>query len=511
MHFSELVKYSTKLKRTHSKNAKVELIKNFMGRLKKEEAKAGIHYISGRIVQGKINLAWRGLSDLLAMAGKKGPSPELVEVNDFLQRACENKGRAKVEVLTPLFVRLSQVERKHLVALIIGEVQQGAGEGLVRIAIADFFGLSDEEMERAYLQKPDIGELFELLLGRGKAAVEKITMRIFSPVKPMLAQIAESIDDVPAAGDVYALEYKLDGIRIQVHRKDDEVRVFSRHLRDITAQFPELVSVARYLPARRLILDGEAIGIDQKGRPVPFQVLSRRTTRKREIAEAQNQVPVLPQFFDVLYIDGEDMTEKSYAERIQVLRDVVRDSQYRTVQVKPSTRKHAVDFYEQSLARGNEGVMVKLLQSRYRPGKRGKFWFKIKGAHTIDCVILGAEWGHGRRRGLLSNLHLGVFDETRTKYVMVGKTFKGLTDRMLQWLTDTLPRYKVHEDRWTVYVKPVVVVEVAFNEVQKSPKYESGIALRFARVKRIRSDKTSKEINTVIDLVQLSRIALNEA
>ncbi|UCD19702.1 MAG: ATP-dependent DNA ligase [candidate division WOR-3 bacterium] len=510
MYFKKLVEYSKRLRRTHSRNAKVELIKDFMGRLTKEEAKVGIHYISGRIVQGKINLAWRGLSALLTTAKTKGSPPELVEVNASLQRASENRGKAKVEVLKPLFVRLSQAERKHLVSLIIGEVQQGAGEGLVKIAIADLFGLSDAAIERAYLQKPDIGELFELLLDRGKAAVEKITMKIFSPVKPMLAQIAESIDDVPAAGDVFALEYKLDGIRIQVHRKDDEVRVFSRHLRDITTQFPELVRVARQLPVSRLILDGEAIGIDQKGRPVPFQVLSRRTTRRKEIAEAQNQVPVLPQFFDVLYVDGVDMTEKSYAERIRVLKDVVRDRRYRTARVKPSTRKRAVDFYEQSLARGNEGVMVKLLKSQYRPGKRGKFWFKIKGAHTIDCVILGAEWGHGRRRGLLSNLHLGVFDETGKKYLMVGKTFKGLTDKMLGWFTTTLPRYKVHEDKWTVYVKPVVVVEVAFNEVQKSPKYESGIALRFARVKRIRSDKTAKEINNIIDLIQLSRIALDE-
>jgi DNA ligase-1 len=224
----------------------------------------------------------------------------------------------------------------------------------------------------------------------------------------------------------------------------------------------------------------------------------------------QHEVPVRPQFFDALYVEGEDLTGKAYVERMGILNDVVQNEEHRAAWLRPVNEKESIDFYERSLKHGNEGVMVKLLQSQYRPGKRGKFWFKIKGAHTIDCVILAAEWGHGRRHGLMSNLHLGVLDETKTKYLMVGKTFKGLTDNMLQWLTDNLPHYKVHEDKWTVYVKPSVVVEVAFNEVQRSPKYESGVALRFARVKRIRKEKTAKEINTIIDLEKLSRIALND-
>jgi DNA ligase-1 len=510
MQFKVLVKYSERLRQASSRNMKIGVIKHFMGRLKREEAKVGIHYISGRIVQGKINLAWKGLSDLLTVAEKTGPSAELMQVHNSLQKASKERGKAKVEVLTPLFGRLSRPERKHLISLIIGEVQQGAGEGVTKLAIAEFFGLSNEEIERVYLQKPDIGELFALLLSRGKTAIENMTMQIFSPVKPMLAQIAESIDDVFAEGDEFALEFKLDGIRIQVHRKEDEVRIFSRHLRDITEHFPELVRTAKELPVRHYILDGEAIGIDDKGTPVPFQLLARRTTRKKDIAKMQREVPVRPQFFDALYVEGEDLTGKAYAERVRVLNDVVRNEEHRAAQLKPVGKKEAIDFYEQSLKRGNEGVMVKLLQSQYRPGKRGKFWFKIKGVHTVDCAVLAAEWGHGRRQGMLSNLHLGVLDETKTRYLMVGKTFKGLTDNMLQWLTNNLPGYKVHEDKWTVYVKPSVVVEIAFNEVQKSPKYESGIALRFARVKRIRKDKTVKEINTIIDLEKLSRIALND-
>jgi DNA ligase-1 len=287
-----------------------------------------------------------------------------------------------------------------------------------------------------------------------------------------------------------------------------QVKIFSRHLKDITNQFPELVRTARKLPISQFILDGEAIGIDEKGRPVPFQVLARRTTRKKDIVKMQREIPVVPRFFDALYAEGDDLTARTYIERVKILEDIVRDEDLIAARVKPSGKSEATRFYEDSLERGNEGVMVKLIDSQYRPGKRGKLWFKIKGAHTIDCVILAAEWGHGRRRGWLSNLHLGVLDETRKRYLMVGKTFKGLTDKMLQWLTDNLPRYKVHEDRWTIYVQPAVVVEVAFNEVQKSPKYESGVALRFARVKKIREDKTAKEINTIIDLERLAKVSI---
>ncbi|UCD04978.1 MAG: ATP-dependent DNA ligase [candidate division WOR-3 bacterium] len=509
MRFKALVNYSTRLKKTSSRNAKVEMIVDFMRNLNEDEAVIGVTYISGKIVQGKINISWKGLNELYDIRSKPTRTPELTEVNSYLEKANRARGREKVGVLSPLFRRLSKLERKHLIALIVGETQQGAGEGLGKMAVAEFFGLSNEEMERAYLQKPDIAELFYLLLKRGKRVIDDLGIRILSPVKPMLAQIAESLDDVYAEGDEFALEHKLDGIRIQVHRQGGEVKIFSRHLKDITNHFPELVQSARKLPASKFILDGEAIGVDKKGRPVPFQVLARRTTRKKNILKMQQNVPVIPQYFDVLYVSGEDLTGKPYAERVEILRDMVDKKNHLAARLVPIGKKEAKVFYEQSLNRGNEGVVVKLLESEYRPGKRGKYWFKIKKSYTVDCVILAAEWGHGRRRGLLSNLHLGVLDETRTKYLMVGKTFKGLTDKMLQWLTDNLPRYCVHENEWTVYVKPMVVVEVAFNEVQKSPKYESGVALRFARVKAIRSDKSVAEINTMVDLEKISKVSLN--
>ena len=504
MLFKAIVEYSRKVKQVSSRNVKVSIIAELLGKLSLDEAIIGVSYISGRIRQGKLNLTWKAITELSATAKSRSRSPTLVQVDRYLEAASSASGRSKTEALEPLFAVLDHDERKYLISLIIGEVVQGAGEGVVKQAIAQFFGLSDDEIERAYLQKPDIAGLFHLLRRKGKNTIDGLGIRIFSPVKPMLAQIADSIDDIFDEQEEFALEHKFDGIRIQVHRQGDEVKIFSRHLKDITSHFPELVQNARRLPVERFILDGEAIGIDKQGRPVPFQILARRTTRKKNIMEMQIEVPVLPRYFDALYVDGDDLTGKAYDTRARILSDMIHEKDNLAARLVPISRKDARVFYEQSLKCGNEGVVVKMLDSEYRPGKRGKYWFKIKSAHTIDCVILAAEWGHGRRHGLLSNLHLGVLDETKTKYLMVGKTFKGLTDSMLRWMTANLPKHKVHEDRWTVYVKPVVVVEIAFNDVQKSPKYESGAALRFARVKRIREDKAAQEVNTIVDLDRMT-------
>ncbi|MDH4210154.1 MAG: ATP-dependent DNA ligase [candidate division WOR-3 bacterium] len=507
MLFKAIVEYSERVRQTSSRNSKISIIEEFLSKLSVDEALIGVNYIAGRIRQGKLNIAWKGITELSNTVFRRSRSPSLVQVDRYLELVCSARGRKKIEALTPLFTKLGKDERKYLVLLMVGEVQQGAGEGVVKHAIARFFGLSDEEIERAYLQKPDIAELFFLLRSQGKEAIDSLGISIFSPVKPMLAQMANSLDDVFDENEEFALEHKLDGIRIQTHRDGDKVKIFSRHLKDITDHFPELVQNARQLPVTKFILDGEAIGIDKKGRPVRFQVLARRTTRKKNIIEMQREVPVLPQYFDALYVGDEDLTGKTYAERVEILNDVVRRKRNLAARLIPVSKNKARTFYDQSLELGNEGVVVKLLGSEYRPGKRGKFWFKLKGTHTVDCVILAAEWGHGRRHGFLSNLHLGVLDETKTKYLMVGKTFKGLTDKMLQWMTVNLPRYKVHEDEWTVYVRPVVVVEIVFNEVQKSPKYESGVALRFARVKKLREDKTAQEINTIIDLESISAVS----
>jgi DNA ligase-1 len=507
MVFKELVDYSNKLKKVSSRNDKIDVIINFLGTLNSKEAEIGVDYIAGKIKQGRLNIAWKGLSHLSKTpVSKKQRSLQLIEVDGYLEKTQSARGREKIKVLEPLFARLSRLEQKYLISLILGDVQQGAGEGLVKIAIARFFDLTESDIEHAYMREPDIGKLFVHLLKKGKSGIKELGIKIFSPVRPMLAEIAESLDDVFAAYSDFAVEYKLDGIRVQLHRRGDDVKIFSRHLKDITAHFPELIDVARALPASEFILDGEAIGVDNNGRALPFQVLARRTTRKKDIKLLQRKVPVLPKFFDILYVHGNDMTPHAYSERLKILNDIIRDKNYLAARILPVNKKNGLKFLDDSLTNGNEGVMVKLLNSPYRAGKRGKFWFKIKSAHTIDCVILAAEWGHGRRTGWLSNIHLGVLNETKTRYLMVGKTFKGMTDKMLIWLTENLQKIKVHEDRWILYVKPEIVVEIAFNEVQKSPKYDSGFALRFARVKKIRGDKKPYEINTILDLEKFTKI-----
>jgi DNA ligase-1 len=372
---------------------------------------------------------------------------------------------------------------------------------------------------------------------RGKASVREISVRLFTPVKPMLAHIADSVEDIFKEYERFALEYKLDGVRVQVHKQHDTVKIYSRHLKDITVHFPEVVEAAQQMKVQECILDGEAIGVDSRGRPLPFQTLAKRTTRKKDIETMRKKIHVVPQFFDILYCNGEDTTKLPYEERWQLMTGMIPDANKLTPRVIPVNKALGIKFYTAALEKGSEGVMAKLLDTPYKAGKRGKIWFKIKRSHTIDCVILAAEWGSGRRTGWLSNLHLGVLDETRAKYLMVGKTFKGMTDTMLRWftehlqrikvhedkwylmvgktfkgMTDTmlrwftehLQRIKVHEDKWTVYVKPEVVVEIVFNNVQQSTRYDSGVALRFARVKAIRKDKKPEDINTIADLHVLS-------
>ncbi|MGB3341617.1 MAG: ATP-dependent DNA ligase [bacterium] len=505
MLFDNLVEYSKKIRETRLRNEKINIIVQFLRSLSKKDSEIGANFISGKIRQGKLNLAWKSLS-VFMNTGKVSSKPvNLLDVDRYLDSAKRARGGEKVKVLVPLFEHLSVQAREYLVALILNDLHQGAGEGLVKLAIAKYFGLDDSEIEQAYLQNPDLGFLFKYLVDHGKTGIRSLSIVIFRPVKPMLAEISSSMKDLVNEFDGLSIEYKLDGIRVQVHRDENQIKIFSRNLKDISVHFPEVVDIAKAIPVKRFILDGEAIGVDRKGRPVPFQVLGKRTMRKEDIAEMMEQVPVIPKFFDVLYFDREDLTAKTYIERQKILSDIITDKNYLATKTRPINKQDIDQFFNRSVESGNEGIVAKFIDSPYRPGKRGKYWYKFKQIYTIDCVVLAAEWGHGRRKGLLSNIHLGILDETKTKYLMVGKTFKGLTDKMLVWFTQHLPALKVHEDAWTVYVQPVIVVEIAFNEVQKSPKYDSGFALRFARVKHIRNDKTAKQINTIMDLVKLRR------
>jgi DNA ligase-1 len=315
------------------------------------------------------------------------------------------------------------------------------------------------------------------------------------PVQPMLAESADGVDAALAELGDAAIEYKLDGARVQVHKEHDEVRVFSRTLRDVTPAVPEIVSLVRALPVRDLVLDGEVIALRPDGSPHPFQVTMSRFGRTREIERSQAGLPLTPFFFDCLYLDGEALLDEPHERRITVLRDVA-GATAMPIAIRP-TAEQARAFVREALERGHEGVMAKALSSPYAAGRRGKAWLKIKQARTLDLVVLAAEWGHGRRRGWLSNLHLGARDPERNAFVMLGKTFKGMTDEMLSWQTERLLALEIGRDAYTVHVRPELVVEVAFNEIQQSPVYPGGLALRFARVKRYRTDKSASDADTI--------------
>jgi DNA ligase-1 len=322
----------------------------------------------------------------------------------------------------------------------------------------------------------------EAALADGEGGLARFRLRLMEPVSPMLADTAEDVAAALGAMGEAALEWKLDGARVQVHRDGDDVRVFSRALRDVTPAVPELVEAVRALPARRLVLDGEAIALREGGAPEPFQTTMRRFGRRLDVEALRRELPLSVLFFDALHADGEDLVARG--GRVP-----------RLVTADPAA---AEAFLDDALRRGHEGVMAKALDARYEAGRRGSAWLKVKRAHTLDLVVLAAEWGHGRRRGWLSNLHLGARDPEHGGFAMLGKTFKGMTDEVLAWQTERLRALALGEsDGLVVHVRPELVVEVAFDGLQASPRYPAGLALRFARVKRYRSDKRADEADTV--------------
>ena len=341
----------------------------------------------------------------------------------------------------------------------------------------------------------DIGVVARAALTEGRAGLDRFAIQLFRPVKPMLAQPADNVEDALATLGRAALEYKLDGARIQAHKAEGEIRVFSRRLNDVTGAVPEIVEAVQSLPAREAILDGEAIALRPNGRPQPFQITMRRFGRKLDVGAMRKALPLDSFFFDALMLDGANLLDLPAEERFAALREALPASLLvpRTVTDRPD---EAAAFVGQALAAGHEGVMAKALQAPYQAGARGKSWLKVKAATTLDLVVLAAEWGSGRRQGWLSNLHLGARDPAGS-FVMLGKTFKGLTDEMLAWQTEQFLAREVARDRYTVYVRPELVVEIAFNDLQASPRYPGGLALRFARVKGYRPDKSPDDADTI--------------
>ena len=387
--------------------------------------------------------------------------------------------------------------------LAAGELRQGALAGLMVDAVAEAANLPVDEVRRAAMYAPQIGRLAATAMTEGSAGLQRYQIEVLSPVVPMLAQTAPDVATaLQQLGGEASFDWKVDGARVQVHRAGNVVRVFTRNLNDVSDAVPEVVDAVRALSIDRIVLDGETVALDSAGRPRPFQITMRRFGRKLDVASLQSELPLHVYFFDCLHLEGNNLADRPASERFAAMERIL-PAAIRVPRLITSDESEAQAFYADALAQGHEGVMAKALNSAYEAGNRGASWLKIKHVHTLDLVVLAAEWGHGRRSGKLSNLHLGARDPAAGGYVMLGKTFKGLTDAMLEWQTQEFLARESHRDHYTVYVRPEIVVEVAFNDIQASSQYPGGLALRFARVKAYRPDKPVEQSNTIDDVREI--------
>ena len=497
---ADLVATSRAVGSTASRSAKKRFLADSLRTLGTGELEVAVQYLSGEIRQKRIGVGAAALRSCMTDAARE-PALRVLDVDRLLDELAAMRGGGstarRAAALTALFGHATRDEQEFLQRLLVGELRQGALAGVMIEAIAAATDVPLADVRRAAMYESNLGVIARRARESGVEGLKQYRLRVMSPVAPMLAQVATDVGEALAAlaGDV-AFEWKMDGARIQVHKRDDDVRIFTRGLNEVTAAIPEIADAARALPARELVLDGEAIAFTSHGRPHPFQTTMRRFGRKLDVARLQEELPMRAFYFDCLLRDGADLTPCDTAQRFRALADVVPAAQCIPRLVTRSSEA-ASAFYDDAVAQGHEGLMAKSLDAPYEAGNRDARWLKIKRAHTLDLVVLAAEWGHGRRQGKLSNLHLGAFDPATNEYVMLGKTFKGLTDAMLEWQTREFLSRESHRDEWTVYLRPEIVVEVAFSDLQASARYPGGLALRLARVKRYRPDKQVADADTL--------------
>ena len=465
-----------------------------------------VPFLSGGVRQGRIGIGGALLSAMRGVRPAGEASLEIGDVDAALDRLATLSGSGssstRTEQLRQLFERATSDEQGFLIRLLFGELRQGALESVLTDALARASNIPVARLRRAAMLAGDLTPVASAALTEGERGLSQFVLRPFQPVQPMLADSAADVGEALVTLGEASLEYKLDGARIQVHKAGDEVKVYSRNLRDVTAAVPEVVAVTRAMPAREIVLDGEAIALRPDGTPRPFQETMRRFGRTLEVDRLMPTLPITPMFFDALYLDGAPLVDEPLARRVAWLIDQVAAANL-VPRLLTADADAAAAFAAGALAIGHEGVMAKAVDGIYAAGRRGQAWLKVKQARTLDLVILAAEWGSGRRRGTLSNLHLGARDTVHGGFVMLGKTFKGLTDEMLAWQTKKFLELEIGRDGQTVYVRPEVVAEIAFNDVQKSPQYPGGVTLRFARVKRYRSDKTAADADTIATVQQM--------
>jgi len=506
---ADLAAVSDAVGATRSRTTKTTELAQALARLRPDEIEAGVAFLSGELRQRQIGVGWAALRDVPA----PNPAEPTLTVHD-VDEAFEAIGRmsgpgsqaARRHALHALFAQATPREQTYLRRLLSGDLRQGALEGLMVQAVARAANTPTDRVQRAFMLRGDLAAVAHAALTDGPEALDRFGLEVGRPVRPMLASPAKDVADALAKLDdrPAAAETKLDGARIQVHRSGADVAVFTRSLDDVTARLPEIVVAAKALPVADVVLDGEAIALRPDGRPQPFQVTASRFATSSTRAP---QIALTPFLFDLLHLDGADTIDLPGRERAALLAELVPETQ-RTPRETVTTADDATAFLQQALQQGHEGVLLKALDAPYAAGRRGAGWLKVKPVHTLDLVVLAAEWGHGRRQGRLSNLHLGARDAgdpTATRFIMLGKTFKGLTDEMLAWQTRRLLELETGRTRHVVQVRPELVVEIAFDGIQTSPRYPGGVALRFARVIRHRPDKPAAEADTLDAVLAVAR------
>jgi DNA ligase 1 len=513
--FLELAQLCRRVEATSKRKEKITLIANFLKTLSHVEVPLATLFLAGKAFPETdprvLEVSYATISEAGRNLGQKRLTEHSLTITDVyqtLEKVAHTSGaksrERKMSLLQTLLTQASPVEAEFLARMMLGEMRIGVVEGVLLDSISEASGVSRGLVRRTHMLHGDIGDVASLAISKGAAALEHIGLSLFVPVKPMLAEMAEDIAEVLREHkDGTAFEYKFDGARIQIHRKNDRIRIFSRRLTDVTDSIPEIVEFAKtQVKAHEFLIEGEVVAIGAADKPIPFQDLMRRFRRVHEIEDMADKIPLKLYLFDALEVDGKTLIDEPYTERWKVLSKVV-PAESLAPRIITSDIKKVEGFMQLALKEGHEGLMAKSLTSNYSIGARGKKWFKIKRADRLDVVIVAADWGSGRRVGWLSNYHLAVRDADTGEFLVVGKTFKGLTDAEFGTVTTRLRELKTRDGRYTVYVKPTIVAEVAYNEIQKSPRYKSGFALRFARISRFRDDKGPDDADTLQRLQQL--------
>ena len=497
--FKKLAELCSSLEATTKRKEKTALIAAFLSGLEESEIKPAILLTIGSVLpetdNRSLDVGWKTIKKILDRKGQTTlfrRELTIHDVYDTLIQVADSEGQGsrtnKLMLIERLFADADPLESEFLVRIIFREMRIGVNEGMMVEAVAEHIGVPSKMVRRALMMTGDIGKVAEEAVLRGAEGLEGLEATLFIPLKPMLANTSETPEEaIEDHGGETSFEYKYDGARIQIHSDGSQIRVYSRRLSDVTDSIPDVTEVVQGFGLDTdFILEGEVLAIGKTGKPLPFQDLMRRFGRVKDVAEMVEKVPLRLHVFDVLYLDGKLLIDDPYSSRWAQLEKMV-PKNHLVKRLVTSNPDEATEFMEEAIKEGHEGLMAKRLDSPYSPGSRGKLWYKLKPTETLDVVVVAADWGSGRRRGWLSNYHLGV--KRGEEYQVIGKTFKGLTDEEFKWMTEHLQEIRVREAGQTVYVAPSLVVEVAFNEIQRSPHYKSGYALRFARITRIRTDK----------------------